>query len=253
MNKSIRTCSAPIGAKGESIPSDQLVTRIARLKKELWLQIPEPQRNDIVHRFELLPADDQLHLVMYYEAAPQPELPLDGHHAQPILEALVDEVQALPGRIESSMTDIYARIEDPSAPPLTARQDELLRKCGGKGQSLSLVTGPLNIHIPYGPAPVTTEPRVFDAQVSSHQPNRLEVHKIYEEAEGGQRLPVRSCRGKIPLLLNRAGLEEQARLHRQVAEIFIKSEPYRIRFQASAKVSATTGLITQLLFERTVQ
>lgn len=249
MTSSVHVVSIPICASGESLPLEQLFHRAKRAIKRIGPILPEPRRNDLQYSFKLVAHDNQLRIDIRLEIAAQRVLPLDDSAAQPPAEALAQEATSLRLRIEQDMTAIYARIDDNSVPPLPPRLASALRTHSGKEVHLDLSTGPTDLRYPHEPAPVEDTVRSFCAKVNAHFPDSLALSQIFHASEAGlQRIS--ATKGSMSLILDRADLAEQARIHRRVAELFIGDTRRRLYFLGRGQVSPSTGRVERLLFER---
>jgi hypothetical protein len=246
-----RTVSMPISAPGQRLPFERVKVRVRELERELRLLIPEPRRQDIWLKLHVTAVDSQMLAEIHMVAAPQAALGLDEVSAMPIKIAIARELVDLEHRIREEHATILARLDDDRAPALLPRQEQWLKTLRGRSVRLDLATGPLDLWGVELPAPIGGERRLLRMRVYGHYRRSLMVTDIIDVAEGcALKTP---AGGRIPLLLESASSEEQARLHRAVGELFSAAAVGdQIEVQARVQLSPVTQRPARLIFERLV-
>lgn len=245
-----RTVSMPISAPGQRLPFERVQMRVRDLERELRLLIPEPRRHDICLKLHVSAVDSQMLAEIHMVAAPQAALGLDEVSAMPIKIAIARELADLEHRIREEHATILVRLDDDSAPPLSPRQEQRLKVLKGRSVRLDLATGPLDLQGVEIPAPIDGELRLLRMQVYAHFRRSLMVTDVVDAADGSAfEIPARAG---IPLLLESADAEEQARLHRAVGELFCAARRGQIEVQARVQVSPVNQKPARLIFERLV-
>lgn len=243
-----RVISRPLGPPGAAYGFERLQRISERMKKELWLLVPEPRRSDIELEILLFARENQFHAQICMRPSRQAVLALDEVSAMPLAEAIALEIATLESRIVAEYTQIVARVDSDDAVPLSPRQRATLELLGGRNIPMNLTTGPLELRFPDEPSAVAAPSSCYRGVVFDHTPECLQLARTVPLREGDVGVTHRYWR--TTLRLSNAPLAEQARAHYRVSELFIEGGDRALQFEAMPYISPVTGAIAFLEFVR---